>query len=91
VASRCPVGRLGALYGLTPSEERLASLLGAGSSLADAAETLSIRLSTARGVLKSVFAKTGTRRQASLVNLILTAPGLLRRDSPGDGQISRAK
>jgi hypothetical protein len=39
-------------------------------------------MSTARGVLKSVFAKTGTRRQASLVSLILSAPGQLRRAPP---------
>jgi DNA-binding CsgD family transcriptional regulator len=89
--ARCPAEGLGALYGLTPAEERLASLLGAGCSLADAAEKLSIRVSTARGVLKSVFAKTGTRRQASLVNLILTAPGLLRRDSPRDAEPTQPK
>lgn len=69
---------LGALYGLTPAEERLASLLAGGATLAEAAQKLSIRMSTARGVLKSVFSKTGTRRQASLVNLILAAPGQLR-------------
>ena len=68
-----------ALYGLTPAEERLASLLAAGETLAEAAEKLSIRMSTARGVLKAVFAKTGTQRQASLVNLVLAAPGQLRR------------
>lgn len=75
---------LGSLYGLTPAEERLAALLGGGCSLAEAAQRLSIRMSTARGVLKSVFAKTGTRRQASLVNLILSAPGQLRRAPPRD-------
>jgi len=63
-----------ALYGLTPAEERLTSLLATGCTLAEAAEKLSIRMSTARGVLKAVFAKTGTRRQASLVNLVLAAP-----------------
>jgi len=82
VALHPPVGGLAALYGLTPAEERLATLLGAGSSLSEAAAQLSIRLSTARGMLKSVFAKTGTRRQASLVNRILTLPALVRGDSP---------
>ena len=79
------VAGLAALYGLTPAEERLASLLAAGCSLAEAAARLSIRVSTARSVLKSVFAKTGTRRQASLVKLILAAPGLLR-GSPEDAK-----
>ena len=81
-SGRAGVEGLGALYGLTPAEERLASLLAVGSTLAEAAEKLSIRMSTARGVLKAVFAKTGTRRQASLVSLILTAPGQLRRGPP---------
>jgi DNA-binding CsgD family transcriptional regulator/PAS domain-containing protein len=83
---RGAVAGLAALYGLTPAEERLASLLAAGCSLAEAAARLSIRVSTARSVLKSVFAKTGTRRQASLVKLILAAPGLLRRGSPEDAK-----
>ena len=80
---------LGALYGLTPAEERLSSLLATGSTLAEAAARLSIRMSTARGVLKSVFAKTGTRRQASLVSLILAAPGQLRGPSPRASQPDR--
>jgi DNA-binding CsgD family transcriptional regulator len=77
-STRDAVEGLGALYGLTAAEERLASLLASGATLAEAAEKLSIRMSTARGVLKSVFSKTGTRRQASLVSLILAAPGQLR-------------
>jgi DNA-binding CsgD family transcriptional regulator len=77
---------LDGLYGLTPAEGRLAALLAGGASLAEAAQKLSIRMSTARGVLKSVFAKTGTRRQASLVNLILSAPGLLRRSAPREAR-----
>jgi hypothetical protein len=46
-------------------------------------------MGTARGVLKAVFAKTGTRRQASLVNLILAAPGQIRGSAPW-GPIRRA-
>jgi DNA-binding CsgD family transcriptional regulator len=82
LASRDTSDGLVALYGLTPAEARLASLLAAGWSLAEAAEKLSIQLSTARGVLKAVFAKTGTRRQASLVSLILAALGQLRPGAP---------
>jgi DNA-binding CsgD family transcriptional regulator/PAS domain-containing protein len=93
VAAHGAVEGLDSLYGLTPAEERLAALLAGGSSLAEAAQRLSIRMSTARGVLKSVFAKTGTRRQASLVSLILSAPGQLRRApprEPGPGPTGRA-
>jgi DNA-binding CsgD family transcriptional regulator/PAS domain-containing protein len=82
LASRNTSDGLVALYGLTPAEARLASLLAAGSSLHEAAETLGIQVSTARGVLKAVFAKTGTRRQASLVRVILAALGQLRPGAP---------
>jgi DNA-binding CsgD family transcriptional regulator len=82
LAARNTSEGLAALFGLTPAEARLASLLAGGLSLQEAAEQLAIQLSTARGVLKSVFAKTGTRRQASLVSVILAALGQLRRDAP---------
>jgi PAS domain-containing protein/DNA-binding CsgD family transcriptional regulator len=82
LASRNTRDGLVALYGLTPAEARLASLLADGWSLTKAAEKLSIQLSTARGVLKAVFAKTGTRRQASLVSVVLAALGQLRPDAP---------
>jgi DNA-binding CsgD family transcriptional regulator len=82
LASRNTNDGLVALYGLTPAEARLASLLAAGWSLSETAEKLSIQLSTARGVLKAVFAKTGTRRQASLVSVILAALGQLRPAAP---------
>ncbi len=70
------------LYALTPSEERLALELAAGATLAQAARQLGIRLSTARSVLGSVFEKTGTHRQASLVRLVLTTAGQVRLESP---------
>ena len=73
---------LGLLYGLTPAEERLALALASGRPLAESARHLGIRLSTARGVLRAVFEKTDTNRQASLVRLILTAVGQVRHDSP---------
>jgi DNA-binding CsgD family transcriptional regulator len=73
---------LGRLYGLTPAEERLALALASGRTLAESSRALGIRLSTARGVLRAVFEKTDTNRQASLVRLILTAVGQVRRESP---------
>jgi DNA-binding CsgD family transcriptional regulator len=71
------------LYGLSPSEARLAQQLSTGRKLAEAAENLGIQLSTARGVLRSVFDKTGTHRQSSLVHLILSGPGQLRTSPRG--------
>lgn len=61
-------------FQLTPAELRLALALAEGVGLRAAAETLGIRMSTARAHLKSVFLKTDTHRQAELVAL-LARPG----------------
>ena len=68
------------LYGLSPVEGRLATLLAGGAQLADAARTMAIQEQTARSYLKQIFLKTDTNRQAELVWLMLksavrTAPG----------------
>jgi DNA-binding CsgD family transcriptional regulator/PAS domain-containing protein len=55
--------------GLTPAEARLTARLCEGDDLAAAAYSLGISVHTARTQLKSVFAKTGTSRQAELVAL----------------------
>ena len=73
---------LAALYDLTPSEERLALRLASGETLAEAAAQLGIRTSTARAALRSVFEKTGTHRQPSLVRLMLTLVGQVRLEAP---------
>jgi DNA-binding CsgD family transcriptional regulator len=61
------------LYGLTPMESRLAVLLAEGRELREAAEALRVSPNTAKTHLKEVFAKTGARRQAELVRLLLVA------------------
>ena len=63
------------LYGLTPTEARLASELLHGLELRDAAERMSIAYETARFHLKRLMTKTGTRRQTDLIRLILSLPG----------------
>ncbi|MDX2167923.1 MAG: helix-turn-helix transcriptional regulator [Deltaproteobacteria bacterium] len=63
---------LRARFGLTPAQARLATLLAAGASLDEAGTTLGVTIHTVRAHLKQVFAKTGTRRQAALVRLVLT-------------------
>jgi DNA-binding CsgD family transcriptional regulator len=70
------------LYSLTPAEARLARLLVADRSLEEAAEELGIKTSSARTVLKRIFAKTHTGRQASLVRLLMAGPAQLRSDAP---------
>jgi len=62
------------IYGLTPAEARLACATAAGESLERYAEAHGIALSTVRWTMKQVLHKTGTRRQADLVRLLLTGP-----------------
>lgn len=58
-------------FGLTRAEARLAVRLGSGVSLEEAAAGMEISIHTARSQLKSIFAKTGCKRQAELVALLL--------------------
>ncbi|MBV8465087.1 MAG: hypothetical protein JO218_03985 [Burkholderiales bacterium] len=72
-----PLDVLTALYGLSPAECRLSSLLLEGCTLTEAAERLEVQVSTVRTQLKSIFWKTGTHRQGELMKL-LSGPLLLK-------------
>jgi DNA-binding CsgD family transcriptional regulator len=61
------------LFGLLPSEARLAWALGRGLSISDAAEELGLTQETARYYSKKIYAKTGARGQVELVRNILTS------------------
>ena len=63
-----------AMHGLTPAETRLLEALLNGQRITEYAEAASIRVTTARTQLAALFAKTGQRRQADLVRVMLT-PG----------------
>lgn len=58
------------LFQLTRMEATLAASLASGRSLVDAADLLGIAHNTARAHLRSIFAKTGARRQSQLVHLL---------------------
>lgn len=58
-------------FGLTPREASLAVEISRGDGREAAAARLGISLSTARMHLSSIFEKTGTRRQAELVRLLI--------------------
>lgn len=58
------------IFGLTPAEARLAQALTQGTSLQGYAAAAGVTEGTVRIELKSVFAKTGTPRQAELVALL---------------------
>ena len=64
------------MFGLTPAETRIAQLIAKGGGVQAAAATVGIAPSTAKTHLLRVFAKTGTARQAELVQLFshLTHP-----------------
>lgn len=66
---------------LSPQETRIALHLIDGGTVASAAEAMSLAESTVRTHLKSIFAKTGVRRQAEL-------PSLLRNTGPPEGSPS---
>jgi DNA-binding CsgD family transcriptional regulator len=66
-----------ATYDLTPSEARLATLLAADHSLAEAADELEVSVHTVRKQLQALFAKTGTHRQSSLVGLLVRSAAAL--------------
>jgi DNA-binding CsgD family transcriptional regulator len=67
---------LASLYRLTPAECRLADLLLQGLELAAAAGRMRITAGTARFMLKSIFAKTGTHRQSELMRTMLSLPNI---------------
>lgn len=75
--ARTTMSHLAILYSLTPAEERLTSKLIEGQTLDEIAEDLQISRNTAATQLKSVFQKTGTRRQAELVRLLLRSVAAL--------------
>ncbi|MCT2558979.1 helix-turn-helix transcriptional regulator [Tsuneonella sp. YG55] len=60
------------LFGLTPSEARLAWALSQGMSIAEGAATCGLTVETARNYSKKIYAKTGARGQVDLVRHILT-------------------
>ena len=61
------------LFGLTGAEAMLALLLAKGLTLDEAAAELKIRKNTTRAHLRSIFAKTGVRRQTTLIHLLLSS------------------
>ena len=59
-------------FHLTPAESKLAICLCQHGNLKSVAEQLAISIHTARNHLKHIYQKTGTRRQAELVQLLMS-------------------
>jgi DNA-binding CsgD family transcriptional regulator len=66
---------LRSLFGLTPAEARVACRL-VGETVDEIAEALDVRIATVRSHVQHLLAKTGTRRQAELVRLLVSGPWL---------------
>jgi DNA-binding CsgD family transcriptional regulator len=65
------------LYGLTPSEARVAAALARGDSVSDVAMQFELTLNSARWMVKQVLHKTDTRSQAQAVALIARGAAIL--------------
>ena len=61
------------LFGLQPSEARLAWVIAQGRSISQAAEELGISRETARSYSKQIYSKTGASGQAELIRIIFTS------------------
>ena len=70
-ADRCD--QLVDLFGLLPSEARLAWMMAQATSISAAAAALGLTVETARNYSKKIYAKTGARGHAELVRIILTS------------------
>lgn len=70
-AEQPDIERVRSLFALTPSEAVVAVGLALGHSSADIAQRMGIQPNTVLTHVKRVLAKTGTRRQAQLVSLLL--------------------
>lgn len=65
---------LSRVYGLTPSQARIATMLSDGLSIKDAAQECGIAESSARQYTKMVYQKMGVRRQGDMIRKILSLP-----------------
>lgn len=75
--------RVRQLFGLSEAEASLAVALCSGQTLDEFASTRGVSLNTAKTQLKNTFLKTGAKRQAELVSLLLASPAYFLID-PSD-------
>ena len=70
------------IFGLTKAEARLTHAIAHGMTAAEYSEKHGISINTAYSQIKNILSKTGTRRQAELVKLVIQhSPSLDRRRS----------
>lgn len=74
---RVPETLLMDLFGLTPTEARVAAALARSTRAADVATELGVSQTTIAFHMRNLFQKTGTNRQADLIALILAGPMMI--------------
>lgn len=67
-----------ALYGLTPAEARVATLLLGGTRVEEIADRLQITGNTVRTHVKRALSKLDARTQSDLVRVLMSGPAQLR-------------
>lgn len=70
------------VYGLTPAECRVALLLSDGHAPREIANTVGVTENTVRSQIKSIFSKTGVKRQGELIRLLLINSGTAIHTKP---------
>ena len=70
------------LLGLAPAEARLAAIIGAGHSRAEAAGMLGISVTTVSDTIKHIYRKLDLSRQSELVRLVERLSRLRSRGGP---------
>lgn len=74
---RVPEPLLMDLFGLTPTEARVAAALAGSTRPVDVATELGVSQTTIAFHMRNLFQKTGTNRQADLIALILAGPMMI--------------
>ncbi len=91
-AEQPDLARVRALFALTPSEASVAVGLALGRSSSDIAASMGVQPNTVLTHVKRVLAKTGTRRQAQLVSLLLRSVAVVPLTvPPQDGLVERRR
>ncbi|MDI4634124.1 helix-turn-helix transcriptional regulator [Pelomonas sp. V22] len=75
-------GLLQQLFGLTPTEAKVAAALAMGHSSRELALDMAVQVNTVQAHVKHLLIKSGARRQAQLVSLILRSAAM--RMSPAE-------
>lgn len=64
------------LFGLTPTEARVAAALAMGQNSQELAQDMAVQVNTVQAHIKHLLIKSGARRQAQLVSLILRSAAM---------------